>query len=59
MFNTEFFVYQHKKLTKFDEEKCIQSPKPEMNSEANDIDIDISNAIKNGILYIEDAVEKV
>ncbi|XP_054169332.1 1-phosphatidylinositol 4,5-bisphosphate phosphodiesterase gamma-1-like [Oppia nitens] len=45
----------HKKLTKSIDDKPLNSPKEESNS---DIDLDISNSIKNGILYIEDPNEK-
>ncbi|CAG2109981.1 unnamed protein product, partial [Medioppia subpectinata] len=42
----------HKKLSN---DRPLNSPKTEDNS---DLDLDISNSIKNGILYIEDITEK-
>jgi len=48
---------QHKKLIKSGEEKPLNSPKLE--ETANELDLDISNSIKNGILYLEDPIEKV
>jgi hypothetical protein len=55
--NFNLISLQHKKLTKSGEEKPINSPKLEETT--NELDLDISNSMKNGILYLEDPIEKV